>query len=110
MIRFPAFPSIGLPQFPRRDETDADQLAPAPDQAADPPHLTTCGQRKAEHLRHGEVADIQTSPVLGNVEDVAFDPRCIGGRNQKSRLVQVDPDELAGTEVFAVSRHDFSCP
>src|SRR5665647_233882 len=28
-------------------------------------------------------------------------------RNQKSRLVQIDPDTLARTEVFAVSRHGF---
>src|SRR5437667_8345837 len=98
-----------LPQLPGRDESDADQFAPAPDQRAYPPHLAARGQRKAEHFWHREVAHVEAGAVLGNIEDVALDPWRIRRRNQESPLAQVDPYELAGTQIFAVSRHDFSC-
>src|SRR6476646_881675 len=98
-----------LPQLPGGDEPDTDKFAPAPDQRAYPPHLAARGEGKAEHLGNREVAHIQAGAVVGNVEDVALDPRRIRRRDQESLLAQVDPNELAGTKVFAVSRHDFSC-
>jgi len=85
-----------LPQLPGGDESDADHLAPAPDQRAYPKHLAARSQGKAEHLRNSEVAHIQAGAVLGNVEDIAPDPWRIRRRNQESRLAQVDPNELAG--------------
>src|ERR1700677_4858047 len=96
-----------LPQLLGGHEAGADQLAPSPDQRANPEHLAARGEGEAEYLRHRQRADIEANPALGNVEDHALDPRRIRCRDQEAGLVQVDPDILACAEAFAVSRHRF---
>jgi len=99
--------SLPLPQLPCGHETGTDQFAPAPDQAAYAKHFTARGEGKTEQFGDCEVADFETGAILGNIDHVAFDPRRIRRRDQESGFAQVDPDMLARTEVFAVSRHDF---
>ena len=98
-----------LPQLPGADETGADPLAAAPDQRTYPKHLATGGKRKTEQLRHRQIADLQADAVVGDIDDLARDPRRIRRRNQKSLRVQIDPDALARAAFYALFRHRSPC-
>ena len=89
----------------RGDEARADKFALAPDQRTYPKNLAARGEGKAEQLRDRQRADIKASAAIGDLDDQAFDPRRVGRRDQKSLLLQIDPDILACAEVLAVSRH-----
>ena len=84
-----------LPKFLRGDKAGTDQLALAPSQQAHPKNLTSCGECEAKQFRHRQRADIETGAAVGHIDDGTLDPWRIRRRDQKSRLVQIDPDMLA---------------
>ena len=69
------------------------------------PHRPRSGKGRTVWVPRGR--RLQDRRRSGNVDHLAFDPRRIRRRDQESGFAQVDPDMLARTEVFAVSRHDF---
>ena len=97
-----------LPQFLRGDEAGADKFAPAPDQRAHPQHLPAGGEGEAEKLRYRQRADVETDAIVGYFDDQTLDPGRVGCRDQKSRLVQIDPNLLARAAIFAGSRQGCS--
>src|ERR1700687_3223761 len=94
-----------LPKLFRGDEAGADKFAPAPDQRTYPKDFAARCECQAEKVRHRQRADIQASAVVGDIDDQALDPWRLGRRNQKSRLVQIDPNLFAAAAVPALSCH-----
>src|ERR1700724_3229894 len=100
LCRLKAFPELF-----GGDEPGADAFAVAPSQRTYPENLAARRECQAEYLGHRQRADLEGRAGVGNVDDQAIDPWRVRRRNQKSLLVQIDPNPPARAKVFAGSGH-----
>src|SRR6202165_1203829 len=100
LCRLEAFPELF-----GGDEPGADAFAVAPGQRTYPENLAARRECQAEYLGHRQRADLEGRAGIGNIDDQALDPWRVRRRNQKSLLVQIDPNPPARAEVFTGSRH-----
>jgi hypothetical protein len=100
--------AIGLlaaPQLLCGDKSGPDQFAAPPGPKTNPDNRAAGREGHAENLGHRQRPDVEAHPAFGDIDDEAFDPRRVRGRDDEARPAVFDPFVLALAKVFTVSRH-----